>query len=119
MTLAITPGSDAEARMWATSLELSQLFDDVPWIVIGAQMVILLELDAGRESGRTTGDVDVVVDVRILAGERAGLRNGSAKLASTSRPLSTRIGSCGVRRRSTSSLPITSAPTRTSRRSHR
>jgi len=27
-----------------------------PWVLIGAQMVILLEREAGRSSGRTTGD---------------------------------------------------------------
>jgi predicted nucleotidyltransferase len=39
----------------------------VPWALIGAQMVMLLEREAGRSSGRTTGDVDVIVDVRVLA----------------------------------------------------
>jgi predicted nucleotidyltransferase len=68
MTVAIQPASDAEARVWATALKLTGLFADVPWVLIGAQMVMLLEGEAGRPSGRTTGDVDVVVDVRAVAG---------------------------------------------------
>lgn len=31
-------------------------------------MVMLFEREAGRPSGRTTGDVDVVVDVRVMVG---------------------------------------------------
>ncbi len=67
MTVVVLPGSDAEARVWETALEVSRLFEGVPWVLVGAQMVILLELEAGKPSGRTTGDVDVVVDVRVLA----------------------------------------------------
>jgi hypothetical protein len=37
-------------------------------VLVGAQMVMLLEREAGRPSGRTTGDVDAVIDVRALAG---------------------------------------------------
>jgi hypothetical protein len=68
MTVVIAPRSDAEARVWATALEVSELFADVPWVLIGAQMVMLLEREVGRPSGRTTGDVDVIVDVRVLVG---------------------------------------------------
>lgn len=68
MTVAILPRDEAEARVWATALHVASLFPDVPWVLIGAQMVMLLEWEAGRPSGRTTGDVDVVIDVRVLAG---------------------------------------------------
>jgi len=68
MTVAIPPGGEAEARVWATALEVSRLFADVPWVLIGALMVMLLERASGRASGRATGDVDAVVDVRVLAG---------------------------------------------------
>lgn len=68
MTVAVLPGGEPEAQVWATSLEVSRLFADVPWVLIGAQMVMLLEREAGRPSGRTTGDVDAVVDVRVLTG---------------------------------------------------
>jgi len=75
--IAIHPGDDAEGHVWATALEVSRLFADVPWVLVGAQMVILLEREAGRSSGRTTGDVDVVVDVRGLGG---GTRHAAERL---------------------------------------
>jgi predicted nucleotidyltransferase len=77
MTITIMPTHDAEARIWATALEVSELFADVPWVLIGAQMVMLLEREVGRTSGRTTGDVDAIVDVRTLAG---GTRTAARRL---------------------------------------
>lgn len=68
MTVRIVPASDAEGAVWRTALEVADLFRDWPWVLIGAQMVILLELEHGRPSGRTTGDVDAVVDVRVVTG---------------------------------------------------
>lgn len=68
MTVSIVPGDEPEAKVWATALDVARLFADVPWLLIGAQMIMLLEREAQRPSGRTTGDVDVVVDVRVLAG---------------------------------------------------
>jgi predicted nucleotidyltransferase len=68
VTLQIVPGSDAEGAVWGTTLEVATLFGDWPWVLIGAQMIIVLELEHGRPSGRTTGDVDAVVDVRLVAG---------------------------------------------------
>ena len=37
------------------------MFEGLEWILAGAQMVMLLEREAGIESGRTTGDVDAIV----------------------------------------------------------
>jgi hypothetical protein len=68
VTVRIVPGSDAEEAVWRTALEVAGLFRDWPWVLIGAQMVILLELEHGRPSGRTTGDIDAVLDVRVVAG---------------------------------------------------
>jgi len=68
VTVAVRPRDEAEAGVWATVLEVAGLFVDLPWVLIGAQMVMLLEHEAGRPSGRTTRDVDAVVDVRALAG---------------------------------------------------
>lgn len=77
MTVEIVPTSAAEAGVWGTALEVSQLFAGIPWLLIGAQMVMLLEREAGRGSTRTTADVDVMVDVRALAG---GARSAAARL---------------------------------------
>jgi hypothetical protein len=68
VTVRIVPWSDAEEAVWRTALEVAGLFRDWPWVLIGAQMVILLELEHGRPSGRTTGDIDAVLDVRVVAG---------------------------------------------------
>jgi hypothetical protein len=54
----------------------ASIFADVPWVLVGAQMVMLLEREAGKTSGRT-GDVDAMVDVRVLAG---GTRAAAARL---------------------------------------
>lgn len=43
MTILIEPLSTAEAGLWRATLEVSLLFADVPWVIIGAQMVMLLE----------------------------------------------------------------------------
>ncbi len=77
MTVAILPSGDAEARVWGTALEVAGLFAGIPWVLVGAQMVMLLEREAGRPSGRTTGDVDAVIDVRALAG---GTREAARRL---------------------------------------
>ena len=83
MTVRIVPGSAAEEAVWRTALEVATMFRDWPWVLIGAQMVILLELERGRPSGRTTGDVDV--DVRVVAGvtRLAAERLGRAGFAPT------------------------------------
>ena len=77
MTVDIAPGSGAEAAVWATALAVSDALGDLPWVLVGAQMVMLLEREAGRPSGRTTGDVDAMVDVRAVAG---ATRTAAARL---------------------------------------
>jgi hypothetical protein len=73
--LSVIPSGPMEARLWRTTLELCSLFADWPWVVIGAQMVIILELEAGHRSGRTTVDVDALLDVRAVShGAREGAR---------------------------------------------
>jgi predicted nucleotidyltransferase len=64
--IRIVPSSDAEAALWRTAAEVAGLFGTWPWIIIGAQMIMLLEHEHGRPSGRTTGDLDVIVDVRVV-----------------------------------------------------
>ena len=67
MTVRVTPASEHEARLWETTLQLERIFRDLQWVIVGAQMVMLLEQEAGRMSGRTTGDVDALIDVRAIA----------------------------------------------------
>ena len=68
MTVRILPSSDAEAGLWRTTLEVAQLFRGWPWVIIGAQAVMLLAHERGRPAGRTTGDIDVVLDIRVVVG---------------------------------------------------
>jgi len=65
-TVPISPGSSGEEGLWRTALEVAALFRDWPWVIIRAQMVMLLELEHGRPSGRTTSDLDAMVDVRVV-----------------------------------------------------
>jgi predicted nucleotidyltransferase len=77
MTVDVLPGSEEEAAVWATALDVARILGDLPWVLVGAQMVMLLEREAGRPSGRTTGDVDAMVDVRSVAG---ATRTATARL---------------------------------------
>jgi len=77
MTIRIDPIGQAEASLWRTTVEVASLFGDVPWVIIGAQMVMLLEREQGVTSGRTTRDLDAIVDVRALAG---GSRTAASRL---------------------------------------
>ena len=118
MTVRIVPGSEAEEAVWRTTLAVAAMFRAWPWVLIGAQMVIVLELEHGRPSGRTTGDIDAVVDVRVVAGvtrlaaerlRKAGFEPSAEHPA----------GSCAAAIWSIFWRPITSARGRTSRRSRR
>jgi predicted nucleotidyltransferase len=77
MTIRIEPSSEAEESLWRTTLEVSRLFAGWPWVLIGAQAVVLLARELGRDVGRATRDVDVVVDLRVLAG---GAREAASRL---------------------------------------
>ena len=77
MTIRIEPLGAAEAGLWRATLEVSLLFADVPWVIIGAQMVMLLEREQDVTSGRTTRDLDAMVDVRAIVG---GSRTAAGRL---------------------------------------
>lgn len=67
MTIRVAPRSEQEAGLWRTTLEISELLRDWPWMLIGAQAIVVLALERGRPVGRATRDIDVVVDVRVVA----------------------------------------------------
>jgi len=56
---------------------VADLFADVPWVIIGAQMIMLLEREQDVTSGRTTQDLDAIVDVRAVVG---GSRTAAGRL---------------------------------------
>ena len=66
--VSIEPPGAAEAGLWRATLEVSHLFADVAWVIIGAQMVMLPKREQGVASGRTTRDLDAIVDVRAIVG---------------------------------------------------
>ncbi len=77
MSIRIDPVSPGEAGLWRARLEVAGLFEDIPWVIIGAQMIMLLEREQGVTSGRTTRDLDAIVDVRAIAG---GSRTAASRL---------------------------------------
>ena len=77
MTVSVLPGSDAEAAVWRTTLEVATLLTGLPWVLIGAQAIIVVALEHGRRPTRATVDVDVIVDVRAIAG---GARDAAQRL---------------------------------------
>lgn len=66
--IELVPRDDAERRLWAATLDLAELLDGLPWTLIGAQMVMLHAFEAGVVPGRTTGDLDFLLDVRAYVG---------------------------------------------------
>lgn len=66
--IALSPRDDAEQALWAATLDLADLLAGLPWTLVGAQMVMLHAFEAGEAPGRTTGDVDLLFDVRAYMG---------------------------------------------------
>ncbi len=66
--IVIVPRNAAEAALWSMTIEVAGLFADFPWMIVGAQMVLLLEFEHGQASGRATLDLDAIVDARAVAG---------------------------------------------------
>lgn len=50
--------------LWTTLCDLGDAHDE-DWVIIGGQMVMLHALEAGRESGRVSQDLDTVIDARV------------------------------------------------------
>ncbi|MEO7229867.1 MAG: hypothetical protein ABIZ30_04655 [Candidatus Limnocylindrales bacterium] len=66
--VVIVPRNVAEAALWRMTIEVAELFAGFPWVIVGAQMVLLLEFERGQASGRATLDLDAIVDARAVAG---------------------------------------------------
>ena len=64
--IVILPRSEDERRLWGTTVELAAAMPAEGWTLIGAQMVFIHAAAAGREPGRTSGDLDLLVDVRVV-----------------------------------------------------
>jgi predicted nucleotidyltransferase len=64
----LVPRDDSERELWEATLDLAALLDGLPWTLVGAQMVMLHAFEAGQVPGRSTGDLDFLVDVRAFVG---------------------------------------------------
>jgi hypothetical protein len=53
--VVVIPRSGAEAALWRTTAEVAVLIRELPWVVVGGQMVMMLELEHGdRPAERRT-----------------------------------------------------------------
>ena len=68
VVIRIRPASDADASLWGLTHEIAAILHSLPWVLIGGQMVALLEAEHGAAIGFATGDVDALVDVRAMFG---------------------------------------------------
>ena len=63
----LLPASDADAELWRLTREVAGILQGIPWVLIGGQMVAVIEAEHGASVGRATGDVDTLLDVRALS----------------------------------------------------
>jgi hypothetical protein len=64
----ILPASPADASLWRLTREVARILEPLPWVLVGGQMVAILEAQHGARIGFATGDVDAVLDVRAVVG---------------------------------------------------
>lgn len=62
----IRPGDERELTLWRVVCELARALPQGSWTLVGAQMVFLIAYERGLPIGRTSGDVDLIMDVRAL-----------------------------------------------------
>ena len=66
-TIHVTPASNVEIELWRLTRQVSEILRGLPWVLIGGQMVAIIEIEHGGAVGRATADVDALVDVRALS----------------------------------------------------
>ena len=66
-SVVVHPVNDEDAAVWRLAQEVSGMFTDLPWALIGGLMVRILEIEHGVQAPWLTGDVDTVLDVRIVS----------------------------------------------------
>jgi len=64
--IAIQPRDAAELALWQATVELGRELQRESWSLIGAQMVFLLAYEHRLRIGRTSADIDLLVDVRAI-----------------------------------------------------
>lgn len=63
---------EAELALWRATAEIATALPRGSWTLVGAQMVFLLAYEHGLPIGRTSGDVDVMMDIRAVTGATQG-----------------------------------------------
>lgn len=66
--IQIVPATAHDASLWQLTREIAEILGGLPWVLIGGQMVAILEAEHGAPIGFATADVDVLVDVRAVLG---------------------------------------------------
>jgi hypothetical protein len=66
--IRIVPTSDDDESIWRLTREISGILESLPWVLVGGQMVAILEAEHGAKIGFATGDVDALLDVRAVVG---------------------------------------------------
>ncbi len=67
MPIVIQPRGPEELALWQATAEISRELPRGSWTLVGAQMVFLLAYEYGLTIGRTSADIDLLVDVRLVA----------------------------------------------------
>lgn len=62
--IRVLPATAADADLWRLTREVADLLRGIPWVLIGGQMVAIIEAEHGAIVGRATRDVDTLLDVR-------------------------------------------------------
>jgi hypothetical protein len=50
--IRLLPASDADADLWRLTREVAGILRGIPWVLIGGQMVALIEAEHGASVGR-------------------------------------------------------------------
>lgn len=66
--IQILAASDADESLWRLTHEVADVLAPLPWVLVGGQMVAILEVEHGATIGFATGDVDALLDVRAAVG---------------------------------------------------
>ncbi|HSV92924.1 MAG TPA: hypothetical protein VLH81_07600, partial [Desulfobacterales bacterium] len=65
--IGINALDEADAALWRLTREVAAVLDGLPWVLIGGQMVRVMEAEHGVTMALTTGDVDTLLDVRAVS----------------------------------------------------
>jgi hypothetical protein len=63
-------------QLWAVLLDLADRLRDVPWSLIGGQMVLLHALERGTEPPQVSQDGDIIANVRLATSGLARILAG-------------------------------------------